>query len=215
LIQEGFEAALLEPGAVGAWNGKMQRQIPEVICSTLEDARFPDESVSAVACFDVIEHISDDRRFLKQINDLLKPGGLLYVTVPAHQWLWSQNDVAAEHHRRYHRASLDRLLRDSGFVPLFFSYFFVPLTIPILLLRALPFRLGLSNRRKVLSDEAEHGTGGGSVVATIKRMLRVEVARIGCGAESSIGASAIFAARKSQRTNQPSEILWERMEAAD
>jgi SAM-dependent methyltransferase len=196
LLDEGFEAVLLEPGAVGAWNGKTLRQLPEVICSTLEDAAFPCESLDAIGCFDVIEHVADDRAFVRQLHGLLVADGLLYATVPAHAWLWSRSDVDAEHHRRYDRAGFCGLLREAGFDLSFFSYFFAPLVLPILLLRVVPFRAGIGRRPGVLSDEAEHGAGGGAAAALLRRSLRRECTRIANGIESPFGASALVVARK-------------------
>jgi SAM-dependent methyltransferase len=196
LLREGFETALLEPGAVGAWNGKTQREIPEVICSTLEDAGFAKTSLPAVGCFDVIEHIDDDRRFLLELRELLRPAGVFYATVPVHDWLWSRSDDDAQHCRRYDRARVTALLRDSGFTLRYFSYFFAPLTLPILVMRVLPYRLRLVKRSNVLSHEAEHGTEGGLSVAIIKRLLRREATLIGRGVELRVGASALFVAQK-------------------
>jgi SAM-dependent methyltransferase len=196
LLSEGFDAALLEPGAVGAWNGKTRREIPEVICSTLEDAGFAKTSLPAAGCFDVIEHIDDDRRFLCELRDLLRPAGLLYATVPVHAWLWSLSDDVAQHCRRYDRAMLTALLRDNGFTLRYFSYFFAPLALPVLALRALPYRLGLVKRDNVLSDEEEHGTKGGLSVSIIKWLLSHEAARIARGDELRFGASALFVAQK-------------------
>ena len=34
---------------------------------------------------------------------MLKPGGKIVLTVPAHQWLWSTHDVGLHHMRRYSR----------------------------------------------------------------------------------------------------------------
>jgi SAM-dependent methyltransferase len=197
LLEEGFDATLLEPGAVGAWNGKVHRKLPEVICSTVADAGFRAGSVPAVGCFDVIEHMADDRAFARQLHAVLIAGGLLYATVPAHRWLWSRSDVAAEHHRRYDRTSFMALLDATGFEALYFSYFFAPLLVPMLLLRALPFRIGLGGKRgMLLSDAAEHGAAGGIAASAIKHVLRGEVASIGRGVEAKFGASALCVARK-------------------
>ncbi|UJW81804.1 class I SAM-dependent methyltransferase [Hydrogenophaga sp. SL48] len=54
-----------------------------------------------ICAFDVIEHIEDDRGALQWIAQNLKPGGLFLATVPAHQWFFTQHDVALGHHRRY------------------------------------------------------------------------------------------------------------------
>ena len=74
IIDAGFDALLLEPGPEGAINGKIARKIPTVICSTFQDAGFEELSLSAIGCFDVIEHIENDQVFIKQAHQALKPG---------------------------------------------------------------------------------------------------------------------------------------------
>jgi hypothetical protein len=46
---------------------------------------------------------------------LLKPGGILLVTVPAIPWLWSEHDEALDHLRRYQARRLRRILTEGGF----------------------------------------------------------------------------------------------------
>jgi SAM-dependent methyltransferase len=195
ILDEGFEAVLLEPGSIGALNGKTRRHIPEVICSTLEDACFLNNSLDAIGCFDVIEHIQNDQSFIEQVYKLLKPGGLLYATVPAHQWLWSLSDNTAQHYRRYNRKMIVSLL-DSKFELVFHSYFFGILALPIFFLRILPFRLGILKKDKVLSSELEHGTGGGFLVKILKIILEKEYEEIRRGKKKQFGTSCLFVARK-------------------
>ncbi|MDC3237172.1 class I SAM-dependent methyltransferase [bacterium] len=195
ILDEGFDAALLEPGETGALNGKVSRHIPEVICSPLEDAGFPPSSLSAVGCFDVIEHIESDHAFLMSVHGLLKSGGILYVTVPAHQWLWSLSDDTAGHYRRYNKNMVGDLLT-SKFEILYFTYFFRVITLPIFIFRTLPFRLHPSRKKKVLSSESEHGTTGGATVAVFKHFLRKELAAIQRGKSRQFGSSCLFVARK-------------------
>ena len=197
LLDEGFDTALLEPGPGGAYNGKMSRKIPTVICSTLDDAGFPTSCLGAISCFDVIEHIEDDCGFLEQVCSVLRPNGLLYATIPAHNWLWSQSDDAAGHYRRYTRKSIAAILPD-GLEMTYFTYFFAALVIPIFALRTLPYVLGLSHNRGVLSSDAEHGTEGGIAVGLIKRQLRREYQRIEKGGTLPYGSSCMFVARKMQ-----------------
>ncbi|MCB0332599.1 MAG: class I SAM-dependent methyltransferase, partial [Bdellovibrionales bacterium] len=96
----GFDVVLVEPGVSGALNGK-KRGLETVVCSTLQDAQFAPHSLPAVGIFDVLEHIEDDVAFLQMIRAALRPDGKLYLTVPAYQWLWSQEDVYAQHYKRY------------------------------------------------------------------------------------------------------------------
>src|SRR5690606_23374527 len=59
-----------------------------------------------VCALDVIEHLPDDREAAAWMCGLLRPGGLLIVTVPAYQWLFSDHDRALGHYRRYTRPRL-------------------------------------------------------------------------------------------------------------
>jgi len=42
----------------------------------------PNHFFDAVVCFDVIEHVSNPQKFLKNISQKLKPKGLLFITTP-------------------------------------------------------------------------------------------------------------------------------------
>jgi hypothetical protein len=60
----------------------------------------------AVCFFDVLEHLDDDVAALRAASSRLNPGGLIFATVPAYQWLWSSHDVINHHRRRYTASSL-------------------------------------------------------------------------------------------------------------
>lgn len=68
-----------------------------------------------VGAFDVLEHIDDDERALRQMFRACKPGGGIVVTVPQHPFLWSRTDEYAHHKRRYTRAELLRKVEGAGF----------------------------------------------------------------------------------------------------
>ncbi|MBL4865055.1 MAG: hypothetical protein JKY67_01610, partial [Pseudomonadales bacterium] len=59
LVNSGFNVALVEPGLEGASNAK-NRGISNVICATMDTAKFNPNTLPAVGLFDVIEHIEDD-----------------------------------------------------------------------------------------------------------------------------------------------------------
>lgn len=80
-----------------------------------------------VTIFDVLEHLPNDDEIVCGLNRMLKLGGTLILTVPAHMSLWSYFDVAACHQRRYSNRSLDRLLREGGFTVEYLSQFMMPL----------------------------------------------------------------------------------------
>lgn len=195
LVAEGWSVVLLEPGADGARNARKFRQLEHVVRSKVEDAGFFPESFGAIGMFDVIEHIDCDRVFLKDIQSLLVPGGRLYLTVPCHQWLWSQADIDAGHFRRHTKATLKALL--AGLFKIdYLSFYFLPLVLPQYLLRSLPWRLGLGNSKKLLSTQAEHGSDNGIAVRIIDAMLDIEGRRIAAGLSIGFGASCLVAASR-------------------
>ncbi len=88
---------------------------------------------------DVLEHLPDDREVFRRIGRSLRPGGLLFVTVPALQFFWSYNDELVHHHRRYARRDLEQLAKESG-LELIDARYFMFLLSPLVLLRRLRSR---------------------------------------------------------------------------
>ena len=76
-----------------------------------------------IGAFDVVEHLSDDIQVFRSLHSMLKPGGMLLLTVPAHQSLWSYFDEAGHHCRRYEPADLRHKLNEAGFEIDFLSQF--------------------------------------------------------------------------------------------
>jgi 2-polyprenyl-3-methyl-5-hydroxy-6-metoxy-1,4-benzoquinol methylase len=74
---------------------------------------FSEHRFDAVLLLDVMEH-TDDAVLLSEVCRVLRPGGVLLLTVPAIEWLWSYRDEAAGHLRRYCRSRLQNLLVRSG-----------------------------------------------------------------------------------------------------
>ncbi len=72
-------------------------------------------SVDLICLFDVLEHVAEDEASLTAMRDLLKPGGRIVLTVPAHQWLWSAHDVGLHHMRRYSRKLLRERIEKAGY----------------------------------------------------------------------------------------------------
>jgi 2-polyprenyl-3-methyl-5-hydroxy-6-metoxy-1,4-benzoquinol methylase len=76
-----------------------------------------------VTMLDVLEHIPDDELALKIVSRWLQPGGVVVVTVPAFEFLWSGEDYVSQHARRYSRRSLRQVLRQAGYAALKLTYF--------------------------------------------------------------------------------------------
>ncbi len=80
-----------------------------------ELAEIADDSVDFVFSISVLEHIDDDAAVLREFRRVLKPGGRVFIYVPALPALWSAMDDLVGHRRRYTRRSLGRRLSDAGF----------------------------------------------------------------------------------------------------
>lgn len=74
------------------------------------------EEFDLLVAFEVLEHYERDLECLKAWNRLLKPGGILLLSVPAHMKLWTSNDTRAGHARRYEHAELRTRLNSCGFL---------------------------------------------------------------------------------------------------
>jgi SAM-dependent methyltransferase len=190
----GLDVVLVEPGRNGARNAR-SRGVESVVCARLEDAGFPPATLPAVGLFDVLEHIGEDRAFLRSIEALLIPGGRLYLTVPAYRVLWSSEDVQFGHYRRYRLGGLRRLLEQSGFRVEYASYLFWALPAPIFLLRTLPSLLGATPGAGPDQVRRDHVTGStrGKLLGSL---LRPELTRIGAGRRIPMGSSCLVVAAR-------------------
>jgi SAM-dependent methyltransferase len=113
-----------------------QNGIPARLGSLPDDvSRSGEDPFDVVLLLDVLEHIDDDLAALRGLRAVLRPGGVLLLTVPAFQFLWSKHDVVNEHRRRYTRPALAQRLRQAGFAIEKISYFNTVLFLPIAAVR--------------------------------------------------------------------------------
>jgi SAM-dependent methyltransferase len=75
---------------------------------------YRDNSFDLICLFDAIEHIPDDVRVMREVARVLAPGGRVFVSVPAYQFLYANNDRVAQHERRYTRGRLAHVFREAG-----------------------------------------------------------------------------------------------------
>jgi SAM-dependent methyltransferase len=54
----------------------------DVFEGRLEEARFPDKAFDAITLWDVLEHVHEPRPILMELSRLLRPGGLLVLSLP-------------------------------------------------------------------------------------------------------------------------------------
>lgn len=118
----GWEVAGLEPSR---WASEYARDVlsQPVRTTTLEDARLAPESCDLVVAWEVLEHLSHPRDFLREVHRVLRPGGSFAFSTPdcgsfvarvtAGRWPgWKK---VPEHLSFFDRGTLRRLLRETGF----------------------------------------------------------------------------------------------------
>ncbi len=193
LQQAGIQVVAIEPDIKRARNANL-RGVENVISAKLEDVKWKPGSVGGVGLFDVLEHIGDDVAFLRQVKGMLNPGGRLYVSVPAHRWLWSKEDNEAGHLRRYALDTLRKRLKMAGFMVEYATYFFAVLVVPILLLRSVPTWLGIRPDRTHLSSCNEHQLKAPVVTNALNYFLSREVQAIRNKSIKLFGASCLVVA---------------------
>jgi SAM-dependent methyltransferase len=89
------------------------------------------DEFDVIGAFDVLEHVQDDASALEQLRQAIAPGGGLLMTVPQHPALWSEQDVLAEHVRRYTAHGMRRRLSAAG-LELVHMTSFTSLLLPLL-----------------------------------------------------------------------------------
>lgn len=146
----GRDVVLLEPDHRAAKSAK-NKGVDHVVCATLEDAQMVSESFGAVGLFDVLEHIEKPLILLEECARILTSEGVLYLTIPAHEWLWSADDAYAGHFRRYTPDTIREQLGNAGFVIDHLTFFFSYLVVPVFLSRTLLSKFNLRGTQQAAS----------------------------------------------------------------
>ena len=95
---------------------------------------FAEATFDAAIGLDVFEHIEADQTAMNECARVLRPLGVLVLTVPAFRTLWGPHDVALHHFRRYRRREVRERLLAAGLTPVRLSYsvfFLFPLVLLI------------------------------------------------------------------------------------
>jgi 2-polyprenyl-3-methyl-5-hydroxy-6-metoxy-1,4-benzoquinol methylase len=125
LLQEfrcrGWEVQGTELSEQAASYARQSLKIP-VELGSLEDIRFPANHFDAIILWHVLEHVTDPRSLLAEINRILKPGGVLLVSVPNFDSFearvckdrWFHLDVP-RHITHFSETTLQEVLTEKGF----------------------------------------------------------------------------------------------------
>lgn len=149
---------------------------------SIEKAKFA-EPFDIVVATDVLEHIEDDRRAANKLAQLVAPGGLLVVTVPAMPFLFGFHDEKLGHFRRYSASQLRRLMAGTGSVRLeklrYFGFSLIPVCLWYSKILRRPYPV------------AAAGEAG-----TLRAVLLKALLALDCTVPLPLGTSLILFARK-------------------
>lgn len=114
-----------------------ERGLVDVSVGEAEVLPFADGTFDLVTSLDVIEHIDDDVGALREMWRVLRPGGHVLLTVPAHRFMWGDQDEINMHKRRYVAGEIRDRLNLSGFDVVRLSYMNAFMFFPIAAIRLL------------------------------------------------------------------------------
>jgi ubiquinone/menaquinone biosynthesis C-methylase UbiE len=98
---------------------------------------FSSNSFDAILFLDVLEHISEHEKALREAKRVLKPHGIVIITSPAIKLIWSEHDSKQGHKRRYSKADVFDLANTSGMKIKYLNYFNFVFSPPIMAIRLL------------------------------------------------------------------------------
>jgi len=88
---------------------------------------------------DVLEHIKDDKKIVRELSKRLKNNGFILITVPSYKILFSKKDLILGHYRRYSKKEILNLFKKFKIIKLTFFNFilFFPIAFIIIFFKFL------------------------------------------------------------------------------
>lgn len=124
----------------------------DVFEGTVMSLPFVSDTFDGVISLDVLYHegVEDDAAAMKEMTRTLKPGGYLFLQLPAYECMRSYHDKTAHAARRYTSAGLKTLLAECDLQTIRISYR-VTFLFPLALIKRKLFRSGDSDMKAVNS----------------------------------------------------------------
>jgi SAM-dependent methyltransferase len=167
-----------------------ERGLGATLVGSATELPYAQASFDAVISCDVLCHrsIDDPAGCIGEMMRVLRPGGVVFLNLPAYQWLMSSHDRAVHTVRRFTAAGASRLVRRSGLEPLRVTYW-NSLLFPV----AAGTRMWRRAFPRAESDlAAGSGEGAGGLLGGVMAVERAIAART----PLPCGLSVFIAARK-------------------
>ena len=109
-------ASLVGVDLIGAGLEKAHRLVAsaQLVRADACDLPIADDRVDAVVSANLLEHVPDDRRALREFRRVLRPGGRVVIVVPAGPGTYDYYDRFLGHERRYARGELAAKCAEAG-----------------------------------------------------------------------------------------------------
>lgn len=148
---------------------------------------FPDEAFDIIVSCDVLCQVRAPELAIKEFNRCLKPGGVVIVTMPAYQWMYSYHDRHVANLRRYSRSEVNRLLQAEALTITSSTYW-----------NMLPFPLAVF-RRKIMapgSPSSDVKLYPAPIEGIFNGLMALERCWLSGGGRLPFGSSVLTVARK-------------------
>jgi SAM-dependent methyltransferase len=145
--------------------------LDKVGLGSITDIPYSDNTFDVVISCDVLNDAgtADEARALEEIYRVLRPGGRVFLNLPAFSFLKGEHDRATDVARRYTKREIRRKLKRAGFSPVRLSYWNMLLFPAVLVVRLV--RHGRGGKGKPRSDIA---VPTAPVNRLLTRLMRIE-----------------------------------------
>ena len=101
--------------------------------------KISDRKYDLIVLADVLEHIKNDKKKIKELSGKLKKNGKILITVPAYKILFTKKDIILGHYRRYTINEIKDIFKEFKIKKLsYFNFFlFLPISISLIFYKIL------------------------------------------------------------------------------
>jgi len=103
-------------------HGKGYYVVADTMCLPFKPGVF-----SHTVSSEVLEHLVDDRKALRELARVMKPASRLIVTFPHRKFYFANDDRFVNHFRRYELPEMEDRLKEAGFKPVYIKKVLGPL----------------------------------------------------------------------------------------
>lgn len=158
------------PEALSFCQSRGLRRLAQAGIQTLP---FADNSFDAVSAMDVLCHrdTGEPADCMTELARVTKPGGWVFLNLPAYQWLLSPHDIAVHNSKRFSRQQTRNLIAGAGLVPVTIACWNTILFPPIVLARMLRGLMRAKESDLTVGNGVMANRIGNAVLATERGVL--------------------------------------------